>query len=544
MMLDPRGPQIYDTDGELVWYGNSYANSRTQDFKVCDYLGEKGTHLCWSERERVPEAHKPIAHKVFIDNTYSFVKNYSTRGDGHEFRIVDEGHSFLTMNYKRVKYDLRPFHGDEAGWIKDACIVEYNAENGTEQFEWCYSDALDLGESKLYFPAPGQDKLIGTKSGRGREFNPWDFAHLNSLDKNSEGDYLASLRHLDSIYKIAGPYSASGKEPGTVLWRLGGKSNDFQMNFNFSKQHDVRYLNVTSTETIISLLDNAWEGVNEPTSNVSSGKIVSINNSTMKAHLLHEYIHPRGKLAGSRGSMQITENGNAFVGWGALPEMSEYSHDGLPLYHSKFALVSSSQFSYRAFKFPWVGKPYWGPKLLPYSYSCLEDKKPLYAYVSWNGATEVKQWRFYEAHQETGPWISAGTVDKDGFETRVRLTETAAYVTVEALDANSTVLATVTRRTFVPHLGVKSKCNEFSCANHFIYNDEASRGHTCTRFYAPATFPFILVLVFFELVCYWSRNVIYSFEDTRPLRCAPSPSKLHREKREDPAAERIEHYTK
>src|ERR1700744_3370003 len=76
-------------------------------------------------------------------------------------------------------------------------------------------------------------------------------SHINSVDKNSEGDYLLSTRYTNAIYKV------SGKD-GSIVWQLGGDHNSFVMDgFNFSKQHDARFIEQNATTTIISFLDNA-----------------------------------------------------------------------------------------------------------------------------------------------------------------------------------------------------------------------------------------------------------------------------------------------
>ena len=46
---------------------------------------------------------------------------------------------------------------------------------------------------------------------------------VNSVDKDDDGNYLVSSRHYHQVYKIDG-------SSGDILWRLGGKDNDFTMN--------------------------------------------------------------------------------------------------------------------------------------------------------------------------------------------------------------------------------------------------------------------------------------------------------------------------
>ncbi len=53
-----------------------------------------------------------------------------------------------------------------------------------------------------------------------------DYAHINSLQYLPNGDILASFRNLSQVMRIA-TTAHDGLTPGQVIWRLGGKRNDF-----------------------------------------------------------------------------------------------------------------------------------------------------------------------------------------------------------------------------------------------------------------------------------------------------------------------------
>ena len=118
---------------------------------------------------------------------------------------------------------------------------------------------------------------------------PWDFFHANSIDKNEDGDYLVSARWVSTIYKISAV-------DGSIIWRLGGLKSDFTQDFNFSGQHDARFISENETTTILSLFDNA-SGVHyddDPTSTASSGLIVAVNTKegTAKVRKLSRTANP------------------------------------------------------------------------------------------------------------------------------------------------------------------------------------------------------------------------------------------------------------
>ena len=66
-----------------------------------------------------------------------------------------------------------------------------------------------------------------------------------------------------------------------------------------------------------------------------------------------------------------------------------------------------------------------------------------HVYVSWNGATEVAQWRLLTGHNAQSA-TAAAVVAKTGFETAIPLETSTDYLAVEALDAEGEVLGTGT----------------------------------------------------------------------------------------------------
>jgi hypothetical protein len=64
-----------------------------------------------------------------------------------------------------------------------------------------------------------------------------------------------------------------------------------------------------------------------------------------------------------------------------------------------------------------------------------------HVYVSWNGATEVAQWRLITG-DEADSATEALVVEKTSFETAIPLETSSAYLAVEALDEDGHVLGT------------------------------------------------------------------------------------------------------
>lgn len=129
-----------------------------------------------------------------------------------------------------------------------------------------------------------------------------------------------------------------------------------------------------------------------------------------------------------------------FIGWGQQPYFSEYTRDGKLIYdvcHGDACHegTGGGGGSYRAYKGAWSGHPTTDPDVVVQQ----NDEGAEYVYVSWNGATEVAQWRLIAGPTEAEA-SEVTVVDKTGFETAIEFPDPANYVAVEALDVNGDVL--------------------------------------------------------------------------------------------------------
>ena len=122
------------------------------------------------------------------------------------------------------------------------------------------------------------------------------------------------------------------------------------------------------------------------------------------------------------------------VGWGAEPFFSEFSKDGTLLLDAEFPAGVGS---YRAFRFPWTGRPTEAPAVaaLPTG----GDRVDVYA--SWNGATEVARWEAL-AGSKVNALQPIGSAPRGGFETTISVRTSAPLVAARALDAAGKVLGT------------------------------------------------------------------------------------------------------
>lgn len=352
---------------------------------------------------------------ILFDNSYKI--QYTIPADDldlHEFYPYAEGKALALLH----RDDHRKFgEKDETKSVITGGFIEFEITTGQVLYEWM-GDDIALEESHIV------DTDAGTLDWGG------DFVHVNSIDKNGYGNYLLSARHTDTVYLISA-------EDGKIIWRLGGKRSDFDMDFQFSRQHDAKFISVNATHMVLSLFNN---GADERAQieQTSSALYIELDLEAMKARLLNRYTQPDGKSTRLRGNMQTLPSGNVFVCWSADGYISEFSHDGGLIMEATFA---SDRFNtYRAYKFPWSSQPTDPPTLVSSWYGVNGFEKSTVFYVSWNGATDVKYWRFYAQPSESSERVELETVLKSGFETSYIAPGYMDWVSVEALNAKHQVM--------------------------------------------------------------------------------------------------------
>lgn len=417
------------------------------------YKGE--VHLCFYQgTQMIGWGH---GHGIIMDKHYRTVKSvepgsYQASSDMHEFKLINNGKSALMSQYLRSVYDLCPWKlCDGLGYIQQGAFQEVDVETGKVLFEWRSLDHVDPLES---YVLPSTTEISGSGE---RPESPWDYFHINSIDKNQNRDYLVSARHVSAVYKVSGI-------DGHVIWRLNGAKSDFKLDgFSFSFQHDARFVSENDTHTVISLFDNGSNGFDQTQSH-STGQIISLDLKTKIASIILNldppFVDGHAHISKSQGNFQRLKNGNIIMGWGNDAFWTEYSPEYEIIFYG--ALGWSNVMNYRVHKFDnWIGLPLTKPALWAYSKNGTE----MTLYTSWNGATEVKTWRFFGANdKKQGPWKQLGQEAKNGFETTLGRVPAHQYCYAEALDKDGHVLGTSeVEATFIPNELMREYCDDVSC---------------------------------------------------------------------------------
>jgi hypothetical protein len=405
--VSQQGPMIFDSRGGLVYFHPLRGRTKAENFRVQNLHG--APVLTWWQG-RINPLGFGQGEGLIYDSSYRLLARVpggnGERPDLHEFLVTPGGTAWVT-SYVPVRADLRSVGGSVNAPLLDSIIQEIDIKTGLVMYEWHPLGHVPLRETHTSFQ-------------RGVSFNPF---HVNSVQVLGPDTILVSARNTWAIYEVS-------VTTGRVLGRLGGKHSTFRLlsGARFAWQHDAQL----RPDGTVSMFDDEASPV---VGRQSRGLVLGIDISSRVAAVAHQYLHASPPLlTGSQGSVQNLPNGNEFVGWGGEPYFSEYAPDGGLLFDGH--LPRGVQ-SYRAFRFPWVGRPGDHPSVA--ARSAAGGRTVVYA--SWNGATEVARWQVL-AGPDPLTLTPIAAAPRRGFETAIDVQTTQPLLAVRAFDSSGTDLGT------------------------------------------------------------------------------------------------------
>jgi hypothetical protein len=396
------GPMIFTPQGRLVWFDQLSGGRTAENLSVQDYEGQP--HLTFWQG-KVLSLGFGQGEDVVMDSRYRVVARVpggnGLQADLHDFQIAPHNVAYSTA-FNTIRCNLSSVGGVPSGAIVDTAVQAVDMHTGLVRWEWHSLDHIAAQESETEAP---------------KEPRPWDWFHLNSIDVEPDGNLLISARSTWAAYQLQ-----SGT--GEVLWRLGGNKSSFKMGpgTETAWQHDARLLPGGE----ITLFD---DGSNPPVHHQSRAVTIALDFGSHTATLRSSLTHPNHLLAASQGNMQTLPSGNTVVGYGGIPEVSEFAPDGSLLFDAHLPLDMAS---YRAFRFPWSGFPLTAPAVVG---SLNNTGEETIVHMSWNGATDVAFWRVLAGKGPSALSLRA-TVPLSGFESVTILPEKDVYVQAQALDSS------------------------------------------------------------------------------------------------------------
>jgi hypothetical protein len=401
------GPLIYTPQGRLVWFDQLSGGQTAEDLNEQTYEGRPV--LTWW-KGRVLSLGFGQGEDLVMNSSYQTVARVrggnGLKADLHDFQIAPHDIAYITA-FNPIRCNLAAVKGARDGTITDTAVQEIDMRTGLVRWEWHSLDHVGVSESEVEAPT---------------DATPWDWFHLNSIDLEPEGNIFISARSTWAGYQLEG---GSGK----ILWRLGGLKSSFKMGpgTETAWQHDGRIL----ADGDVTFFD---DGSNPPIHSQSRAIRIRLDLAIHEARLLSAYTHPNPPLlAASQGNMQTLADGSTVVGYGGVPAISEYAADGSLLFDANLPFDMAF---YRAFRFPWQGRPVSPPAVLA---SLNNTGEETIVHASWNGATEVASWRVL-AGKRAGSLTVQATIPASGFESSTTLPKKYADVAVQALDSAGHVL--------------------------------------------------------------------------------------------------------
>jgi hypothetical protein len=405
------GPMIFDNAGSLVWFRSLAAGEDAADFRTQTYQGK--SDLTWWQGKTFNLGFGQGVD-VVANSSYKTVATIKAgnglQADEHEFLLTPAGTAFV-LAYNPVQTSLASAGGPASGIALDGVIQEIDVHTGLVMWEWHSLGHVDVSES--YSKAPSTATGV------------YDYFHINSLATDSHGNLLISARNTWALYDIS-------SRTGAVAWRLGGKKTTFTLGagVQFAYQHNAVWL----PNGEVSLFDD--EGA-PPVKPPSRGEIVKLDPKAKTATLVAQFIRSPAPLStGSQGNLQSLPGGRWMVGWGGLPNFTEFNSAGEVIYDAQLPVaVPMGEFSYRVYREAWDGEPSEPPTI-----AARTRAGTTAVYASWNGATDVASWQLLSG-ASAGHLSVTSSTPRSGFETVIPA-PSAAFYEARALSASGSVLGT------------------------------------------------------------------------------------------------------
>jgi hypothetical protein len=261
--------------------------------------------------------------------------------DGHEFLLSPWGTAFV-LSYDTTTADLTSLGGAADQEVIEAVVQEIDIHTGRVLWSWNASDHVPYSDSEQPLPASAS--------------TPWDWFHVNAVKLDGRGSVLIDARDTWTTYKVS-------LRSGGIEWQLGGKHSSFTLQAApgqtlndagdlFAWQHDPEPIGNDE----YTVFDNESAGTantgTDVTSQLGESRVdtIKLDPRHRTATLVATDDQPHGQLATSQGNGQRLPGGDELVGWGALPEISEFDAAGNLVFDAGFPTGVNT---YRVYLAPW-----------------------------------------------------------------------------------------------------------------------------------------------------------------------------------------------
>ncbi|HXB64651.1 MAG TPA: arylsulfotransferase family protein [Solirubrobacteraceae bacterium] len=420
--LGAPGPMIAEQNGALVWFHPLPRDWSATNFQVQSYEGKPA--LTWWQGRVIKVGFGEGEDEIY-NSSYQHLATVRAgngyRADLHEILLTPAGTAWIDA-FDPIHMNLSSVHGSSHGILLDSVIEEVDVKTGLVMWEWHALGHIPLGNS-----------LNHVSSGE----YPWDYVHINSIspepgsgaEAGQPGNVMLSARNTWTLYDVS-------MHSGGYNWLLGdGGHSSFKLGdgVRFYWQHDAEF----QPGGLISLFNNASD---PPKQRESSGLVLRPDFSNHTVALVKRFVNPSHTLlASSQGDTLSLPDGDWLLGYGGLPNFTEFSSSGQVLLDGT---LGKNVQDFRTYLSTWSGQPTAPPAIVVQAAGAGAT-----VLASWNGATDVASW---QALGGSSPETLAplATVARSGFQTAIPVSAAAgSYVAVRALSAGGQVLGTSAAQT-------------------------------------------------------------------------------------------------
>ena len=324
------GPEILTDTGKVIWFHALPAGEAATDFRTQTYQGRPV--LTWFQGSGLSGT-----DYIYDDRYRQIAEVRAGHGyltDFHEFLITPWNTALILADAVGTA-NLTSMGGPADQKVFDGIVQEIDIRTGQVLFQWNSADHVPYRDS--HNPRPASAAA------------PWDWFHINAVHLDTDGNLLINSRFTWTTYKV-------NLHTGKIIWELGGKQSTFKLKAApgqvldsageiFAYQHDPEAIGNGE----YTFFDDESDG---STTLLPHSRVVTVklDLTTRVATLVKSVDQPEGLVATAEGNAQTTRNGDLFVGWGALPYISEFSPSGHLLFNAELPAGIST---YRAYHLPW-----------------------------------------------------------------------------------------------------------------------------------------------------------------------------------------------
>ena len=311
---------IFDNNGSPIWYmrmPDERRDMKVQHNGVMTMLARDGGN-----------------HYNGFDTHYRLITTYTaTNGyscDEHELQVLADGSYFLVvLRTETVDMSRYVVGGSTAASVTEDVLQGFTAA-GELIFQWRPWDNIDVRDEAAF---------ISLTSGS------FDFAHMNAVDVDTDGQLLISSRNTSEITKV-------NRDTGEIIWRLGGVHNQFTfVNDSLSGPRNQHAIRMVATNHY-TMFDNG--DLHSPSQ--SRGVEYALNTTNMTATVVWQYPNPATPSIYSyyMGNVERLTNGNTLINWavGNLPKLTEVRPNGTKAFEMNWI---DGWEAYRTWRCPWNG---------------------------------------------------------------------------------------------------------------------------------------------------------------------------------------------